>query len=87
MNKTKAFSFFAIFTFAGSAWFAYKRFMAGIDMTTFSAGYDPSQLQDGLRTGADGYAADQYVDQSGYNQNLQDVNFQSGQTNYSQPSY
>lgn len=60
-------------------------------MTTFSAGYDPSQLQDGLRTGTDAYGnvadGQQYVDQGGYNQNLQDVNFQSGQTNYSQPSY
>lgn len=65
-------------------------------MTTFTAGYDPSQLgQDGLRTGTDGteyttYAPGnvtdpQYADQTGYNQNLQDVNF-SGQ-NYSQPSY
>lgn len=88
-----AFSFFAIFTFAGSAWLAYKRFMAGVDMTTFTSGYDASQLgvDGGLRTGADGteftaYAAGnvtdpQYVDQ-GYNQNLQDVNFQSGQANY-----
>ena len=66
-------------------------------MTTFTSGYDASQLgADGLRTGTDGteytaYAAGnvadpQYGDQTGYNQNLQDVNFNSGQ-NYSQPSY
>lgn len=73
--------------------------MAGVDMTTFTSGYDAAQLGvDGLRTGTDGteytqhslsaeYAAGnvtdpQYMDQSGYNQNLQDVNFQSNQTNY-----
>lgn len=62
-------------------------------MTTFTTGYDPTQLQDGLRTGTDGYvggenvADPQYANQSGYNQNLQDVNFgQIGPTNY-QPSY
>lgn len=62
-------------------------------MTTFTSGYDASQLgaDDQLRTASDGtefsaYAAGnvtdpQYADQ-GYNQNLQDVNFQGGQANY-----
>lgn len=70
--------------------------MAGIDMTTFTSGYDASQLGvDGLRTGTDGteyttYAAGnmsdpQYTNQTGYTQNLQDVNI--NQENYSQPSY